>query len=64
MLTTHIIVSLLYAWKVAVVRTDYDYTIFLRHFKKVYNRNCFRSNYKNYVQESKDERMSRLDEKI
>ena len=29
-----------YAWKVAVVRTDYDYAVFSRHFKNVHIRNC------------------------
>ena len=33
---THIIVSLLKTWNVAVVRTEYDYAVFPCHFKKVH----------------------------
>ena len=43
-----------------MVRTEYDYAIFPRHFKKVHVRNC---NIKK-ENESKDERRARLDEKI
>ena len=56
----HIIVSLLKAWKVTVVRTEYDYAIFPRHFKKVHTRNCSLIK----LQESKYEKRARLDEKI
>ena len=35
---THIFVSLLYAWKVAMVRTECDYVVFPRYFKKVQNK--------------------------
>ena len=37
---THFIASLLESWKVAVVRTEYDYAIFPCHFKNVHTRNC------------------------
>ena len=43
-----------------MVRTEYDYAIFPRHFKKVHARNC---NIKK-EKKSKDERRARLDEKI
>ena len=43
-----------------MVRTECDDAAFQRHFKKVDTRNCFLIQ----LQESKDERRARLDEKI
>ena len=55
-----LIVSLLKAWKVTVVRAECDNAAFQSHFKKVDTRNCSLIK----LQESKDERRARLDEKI